>query len=238
MDIAPELRPFIVAIDGPAGSGKTTTAKALARELGFIYVDTGAMYRAVALYAQRRGVAMEDRDAVCGLLPEIDIRLERVDGEQHTLLNGENVEEHIRTQEMSRAASDISAIPCVREAMVELQRNAGRGAMGAVLEGRDIGTVVFPDSPCKIFLVADAETRAQRRKLQLEEKGMETDFATILREIEERDRNDAAREHSPLRKAKDAIEVETTNTSIDEQVSMILGLVEKRIDQFQKGQTG
>lgn len=237
MDIAPEFRPFIVAIDGPAGSGKTTTAKALARELGFIYVDTGAMYRAVALFAQRRGVATEDREAVCALLHEIDIRLERVDGEQHTLLNGENVEEFIRTQEMSRAASDISAVPCVREAMVELQRRAGRGAMGAVLEGRDIGTVVFPDSPCKIFLVADAETRAQRRKLQLEEKGVAADVGVILREIEERDRNDAAREHSPLRKAKDAIEVETTNTSIDEQVSMILGLVVKRIDQFQKGQT-
>ncbi|MBR9975907.1 MAG: (d)CMP kinase [Bacteroidetes bacterium] len=238
MDIAPKFRPFIVAIDGPAGSGKTTTAKALARDLGFIYVDTGAMYRAVALYAQRRGVSVDDREEVCGLLPDIDIRLERMDGEQHTLLNSENVEEFIRTQEMSRAASDISAIPCVREAMVELQRRAARGAMGAVLEGRDIGTVVFPDSPCKIFLVADASTRAQRRKLQLEEKGMDADFATILREIEERDRNDAAREHSPLRKAKDAIEVETTNTSIDEQVSMILGLVEKRIDQFQKGQTG
>ena len=238
MVIAPELRPFIVAIDGPAGSGKTTTAKALARELGFIYVDTGAMYRAVALFALRRDAALDDRDAICALLPEIDIRLERVEGEQRTLLNGENVEAHIRTQEMSKAASDISAIPCVREAMVDLQRGAARDAMGAVLEGRDIGTVVFPDSPCKIYLVADAETRAQRRTLQLEEKGVAGDFATILREIEERDRNDAAREHSPLRKAKDAIEVETTNTSIDEQVSMILSLVVKRIDQFQKGQTG
>ena len=107
--------------------------------------------------------------------------------------------------------------------------------MGAVLEGRDIGTVVFPDSPCKIYLVADADARAMRRKMQLEEKGTSADFATIRREIEERDRNDAEREHSPLRKAKDAIEVETTNTSIDEQVSMILSLVERRIDQFQKG---
>jgi cytidylate kinase len=235
MEIAQEHRPFIIAIDGPAGSGKTTTAKALARDLGFIYVDTGAMYRAVALHAMRRGVSLADRDAVCGLLPEVDIRLERVDGEQRTMLNGENVEAHIRTQEMSKAASDISAIPCVREAMVDLQRKATRGAQGAVLEGRDIGTVVFPDSPCKIFLVAGSETRALRRKMQLEERGAAADLDTIRREIEERDRNDAEREHSPLRKAKDAIEVETTNTTIEEQVSMILSVVRRRIDQFRKG---
>lgn len=227
--------PFIIAIDGPAGSGKTTTAKALARELGFIYVDTGAMYRAVALYAQQKEVSIDDREAICALLPDVDIRLERIGGEQHTLLGGENVEAHIRTQEMSKAASDISAIPCVREAMVELQRRAGQGGAGAILEGRDIGTVVFPDSPCKVFLVADAHTRAERRKLQLEEKGISADLETIRREIEERDRNDAAREHSPLRKAPDAIEVETTNTTIDEQVSMILSLVRKRLDQFRKG---
>jgi len=237
MEIAPKHRPFIIAIDGPAGSGKTTTAKALAKELGFIYVDTGAMYRAVALFAQRRGVSMDDRDAICTLLDDVDIRLERTDGSQHTMLNGEDVEQHIRTQEMSKAASDISAIPCVREAMVDLQRHAAKDAMGAVLEGRDIGTVVFPDSPCKIYLVADTPTRAERRKKQLEEKGIPADLETIRREIEERDRNDAAREHSPLRKADDAIEVETTNTSIDEQVSMILSLVWKRIDQFQKGQS-
>lgn len=235
MENAYEQRPFIIAIDGPAGSGKTTTAKALARELRFIYVDTGAMYRAVALYAMQRGVAFSDHQAICALLPDVDIRLERVDGEQHTVLNGENVEAHIRTQEMSKAASDISAIPCVRESMVDLQRRAAEGGNGAILEGRDIGTVVFPHSPCKVFLVADAATRAERRKLQLEEKGIPSDLETILREIEERDRNDAAREHSPLRKADDAIEVETTNTSIDEQVSMILSLVRKRLDQFRKG---
>lgn len=235
MNNVQEPHPFIIAIDGPAGSGKTTTAKALAYALGFIYVDTGAMYRAVALYAQRRGVTVDQAEAVCALLPDIDVRLERNDGSQRTLLCGEDVEAHIRTQEMSRAASDISALPCVREAMVDLQRKAAADSDGAVLEGRDIGTAVFPDSPCKIYLVADAETRAQRRKLQLEEQGIAADFETILREIEERDRNDAAREHSPLRKAEDAIEVETTNTTIDEQVSMILSLVRKRLDQHRKG---
>jgi CMP/dCMP kinase len=226
---------FIVAIDGPAGSGKTTTAKALAKLLGFIYIDTGAMYRAVALFAMRRGIALDDAEGVCALLPDIDIRLELLDGLQRTLLNGEDVEALIRTQEMSKAASDISRIPCVRETMVTLQRRAAEAPGGAILEGRDIGTVVFPDSPCKIYLVADSHTRALRRKLQLEEKGLTADLATIAREIEERDRNDALREHSPLRKAKDAIEVETTNTSIDEQVTMILGLVQKRLNQFTKG---
>ncbi|PLX33523.1 MAG: (d)CMP kinase [Ignavibacteria bacterium] len=237
MEIAHKHRPFVIAIDGPAGSGKTTTAKALASELRFIYVDTGAMYRAVAYFAMQRGVAFTDHSAICALLPDVDIRLERVEGEQHTVLNGENVEAHIRTQEMSKAASDISAISCVREAMVDLQRKAAEGGTGAILEGRDIGTVVFPDSPCKVFLVADAATRALRRKLQLEEKGIASDLDTIRREIEERDRNDAAREHSPLRKADDAIEVETTNTSIDEQVSMILSLVQNRIDQVRKGKS-
>ncbi len=228
-------KPFIIAIDGPAGAGKTTTAKALARLLGFIYIDTGAMYRAVALCARRNEIGTQETARVCALLSDIDIRLELVDGVQRTLLNGEDVEDHIRTQEMSMAASGISGIPCVREAMVTLQRRAADGAEGAVLEGRDIGTVVFPDSPCKIFLVADVQTRALRRKLQLEEKGLTADLEVIRYEIEERDRNDASREHSPLRKAQDAIEVETTNTSIDEQVTMIFGLVQKRLDQFRKG---
>ena len=136
---------------------------------------------------------------------------------------------------MSKAASNISAMTCVRDAMDDLQRRAGQGGSGAILEGRDIGTVVFPDSPCKIFLVADAATRAQRRKRQLEENGIHGDLETIMKEIEERDRNDAARVHSPLRKAADAIEVETTNTSIDEQVSMILTLVRKRLSLVEEG---
>jgi CMP/dCMP kinase len=221
--------PFVITIDGPAGSGKTTTAKALAERLGFIYVDTGAMYRAVAYAVLANGHALDDSDAISALVPDLDVRLQVRDGAQHTLLNGENIEESIRSQEMSKAASDVSAIPAVRDAMVSLQRNAVKGTEGAILEGRDIGTVVFPDAPCKIFLVADVRTRALRRKQQLEVKGMVVDLSVIEREIEERDTNDSTREHSPLRKAPDAIEVETTNTSIDEQVSMILTLVEQRL---------
>jgi CMP/dCMP kinase len=235
MTTAPHTVPFVVAIDGPAGSGKTTTARDLARALGFVYVDTGAMYRAVALHVLRSGARVDDAEAVCGLLPGIDIRLEINGHMQRTLLGGEDVEDAIRTQDIARAASDVSAIPCVREAMVDMQRRAVSATTGAVLEGRDIGTVVFPDAPCKIFLVADAATRARRRMLQLAERGVAGDHVVILREIEERDRNDATRAHSPLRKAADAIEVETTNTSIDEQVAMILTLVRWRLAQQEGG---
>ncbi len=227
--------PFIVAIDGPAGSGKTTTARELARLLDFVYIDTGAMYRAVALASRERGLTADDRTEICAMLPELEIRMESLEGVQRTLLDGRDVEAEIRTQEIARAASDISAIACVREAMVDLQRSAALGAAGAILEGRDIGTVVFPKAPCKIFLVADVHTRALRRQRQLAESGTVSALEVIEREIAERDRNDAARDHSPLRKAADAIEVETTNTTIDEQVMMILTLVRKRLESVQKG---
>lgn len=227
--------PFIVAIDGPAGSGKTTTARELARLLGFVYIDTGAMYRAVALAARERSLTAADREAICAMIPELEIRMEARDGVQRTLLGGRDVEAEIRTQEIARAASDISALGCVRDAMVELQRHAAEGSAGAILEGRDIGTVVFPAAPCKIYLVADVRTRALRRQRQLAEAGTAADLAVIEQEIAERDRNDAARDHSPLRKAADAIEVETTNTTIDEQVMMILTLVRARLEAVQKG---
>lgn len=223
---------FIVAIDGPAGSGKTTTARELAQRLGFVYVDTGAMYRAVAFAAREAGIAFTDETGICAAMPSFDIAIEAADHGQRTLLDGRDIEADIRTPEMSNAASIVSTIPCVRAAMVDLQRKVARSADAAILEGRDIGTVVFPESPCKIFLVADVRTRALRRQLQLKESGTDTDLDALIREIEERDRRDSTRELSPLAKASDAIEVETTNTTIDEQVRMIQSVVERRHARF------
>lgn len=221
--------PIIVAIDGPAGSGKTTTAKAIAEHFGWVYIDTGAMYRAVALEIQQKGISLSATDAVCSAVSEIEIRLDIHEGNQRTILNGKDVEDKIRTPEMSKAASDISALPCVREAMVTLQRKIAHSNSASVLEGRDIGTVVFPDSKCKIYLCADIATRAHRRQLQLAGQGIEKDVDEVMKEIEERDINDASRAHSPLRKAVDAIEVDTTNTSIREQVMIITGLIKERL---------
>jgi CMP/dCMP kinase len=220
---------MIVAIDGPAGSGKTTTAKAIAAHFEWIYIDTGAMYRAVALHILHEGISPTDNSAICAAVEGIDILLEIDAGQQKTLLFGKDVEAAIRTPEMSKAASDISAIACVRDAMVMLQRKIAASTPNSVMEGRDIGTVVFPDAKCKIFLKADVATRARRRQLQLLDQGIHKDFEVLMHEIEERDRNDSSREHSPLRKAEDAIEVDTTNTSIPEQVIMIVSLVKERM---------
>ncbi len=221
--------PFVIAIDGPAGSGKTTTAKGVAKKLGFIYIDTGAMYRAVGYAVRAKGFAMDDEGSICALMRELNIVLRIGGNGQETILNGTNVESAIRTPEIARAASDVSRIPCVREAMVDLQRAAAAGAPGAVLEGRDIGTVVFPNAPLKIYLTADVRSRAERRLREMREAGTDIPLETLILQIAERDRNDSTRAHSPLRKAGDAIEIDTTHLTIPEQVDAIYALARTRM---------
>jgi cytidylate kinase len=212
--------PHIVAIDGPAGAGKSTVARQLARRLGFTMIDTGAIYRSVALAARREGFAWDDDDALralldrglgLGFLPVPD-----ADGAQRVLLHGHDVSSAIRTPEISRGASVVSARPVVREKLLELQRELGRSAReGAVLEGRDIGTVVFPDAEVKFFLTASHDARAQRRHSELSEKGLSVSLADVLSDQRRRDTDDTQRAIAPLKAAPDAIVVDTTGLDLD-----------------------
>ena len=236
MNLEKKGNTFIIAIDGPAGSGKTTTARAVARALGFTYVDTGAMYRAVALDALKHGLSTDQVEDICRRVAQIRLDIQVEDGVQKTLLDGVDVEEEIRRPEMSGLASEISGIPCVREAMVRSQRAIGLKSRGAVLEGRDIGTVVFPDADLKIFMTADVDRRAERRRNQLLEKGTTVDLDVLRKEIIERDERDSRRAMSPLKKAEDAVELDTTNLTIGEQVEFIVNLARKRMNE-QREQT-
>jgi cytidylate kinase len=213
---------LIIAIDGPAASGKSTTARLLAGKLDYVYLDTGAMYRACALQFLRNGVALSDLPAVEKVLAGIEIKIELSAGENRILLNGEDVTSLIRSTEISALASAVSALPPVRHKMVELQRIiAGKG--GFVLDGRDIGTYVFPDADIKFFLVAEADERARRRLKELSARGVSTDFDTVLRDLLERDKNDQGRALAPLVAAQDAIRIDTTNLSIEQQVEVLFG---------------
>ena len=220
---------LIIAIDGPAASGKSTAAQRLALRLGYIYLDTGAMYRACALQAQISGVSLEDEDAVAAMLKDIDVRIE-TSGEKNVILLAENdVSEDIRANAISKLSSDISALPAVRYRMVELQRQMGaRG--GVILDGRDIGTFVFPDADIKFFLTASPEIRARRRWLELQKKGINKEYDEVLRELEERDRNDAGRALAPLSIAEDAIVIDTGDMSVEEQVDTLHSLVLARLE--------
>lgn len=213
---------LIVAIDGPAGAGKSTIARRVAEALGFVYIDTGAMYRAVALRATKEGVDLADAARLEPLARASDIRFES--GSSRVLLDGEDVTEAIRRPEISPAASKVSAVPAVRRALVEKQRQIAASS-NVVMEGRDIGTVVFPDAAVKIYLDASPEVRAARRVRQLAEKGIPADFEEVAREIRERDHRDSTRADSPLRRAPDAVYLDTTALSLDEVEGAILKVI-------------
>ena len=215
----------IVAIDGPVGSGKTTTARLAAEKLGFLYVDSGAMYRAVTVAVLDRGIASDDESRVeQEVLPGIDVDLRFGEGGQLTFLNGRDVSSRIRDLDVTRAVSAVSAQKAVRDAMTGLQRRLGRDG-GIVMEGRDIGTVVFPDAEYKIYLDASIEVRAQRRYRELTAKGVEITLATLVDDIRERDRANSERAIAPLRKAPGAIVIDTSGMTIDGQVDAIVSIV-------------
>jgi len=226
------MKKLIIAVDGFSSCGKSTMAKALAKTLGYTYIDSGAMYRALSLYCLRNGLMKDgvlDEESLKARLDELVITFRKnKKGISQTFLNGVNVEREIRTMEVSNAVSTVSAVSFVREAMVNLQRKASEGG-GVVMDGRDIGTVVFPNADLKIFVTADTRIRAQRRYDELVEKGQPEPFDVILRNIELRDKLDQTREVSPLRKADDAIELDNGNTTLEEQDAWLLEQVNKKI---------
>ena len=217
-----QTKPFSIAIDGPAGAGKSTMAKALAKELGAMYLDTGAMYRAFGLYMLRKN-AVNDKAAVARAVEDMDIDVRFVDGAQRLYLSGEDVTSAIREPEVSMAASAVSAVPEVRERMVALQRKIAEG-QNVVMDGRDIGTKVLPNATLKVYLTASAEERARRRCLELKEKGMEEPFDKVLQEMIQRDYQDTHRAASPLCQAEDAKLVDTSDLTLEASVEAIRAL--------------
>lgn len=219
-----------IAIDGPAGAGKSTVAQKVAKELSFVYVDTGAMYRAMALYLLRKGVNREEPDEIGEACQNAEISIEYQNGEQIVLLDGENVNAHLRTEEVSAMASVSSAVPRVREKLLDLQCKLAR-TMSVVMDGRDIGTTILPDADVKIYLTASSLTRARRRYLEYQEKGEACDLAEIQKTIEERDQRDMTREISPLCQAEDAVLVDSSELTIDETVEKILSVYHSKVSE-------
>ena len=220
--------PVAVAIDGPSGAGKSTIARVLAAQLGFVYVDTGALYRTVGLAVLRRGVDPHDSAAVEPLLSELQVSLGYTEGGQRVFLNGEDVSGSIRTPEVSMAASAVSALPPVRRFLFDVQRDTAR-RQNVIMDGRDIGTVVLPFADVKIFLTASAEDRARRRFEELLAKGTEVTFDEVLRDMKERDYNDSHRAAAPLRPAEDAVTVDTTGNTLEQSVELLKTLITERL---------
>ena len=217
---------YNIAIDGPAGAGKSTIAKMAAKKLDFIYVDTGAMYRAMALYFLRREIDAKDEKKIAEACQHINVTIAYQEGEQQVLLNGENVNAFIRTEEVSMMTSNTSKYPAVREKLLYLQRELA-AANNVIMDGRDIGTCVLPDAELKIYLTASASERAKRRYLEQKERGVESDLAQIERDIIARDEQDMNREIAPLKQAEDAIYLDTSDMTIEEVVTKIVSLVQK-----------
>ena len=217
-----------VAVDGPAGAGKSTVSKAAAQDLGFVYIDTGAMYRSVALYAIRNGIDCKSEKLI-EKLGDIKLTIKHFDGGQHIFLNGEDVSEKIRTDEVSLGASNVAVIPEVRKKLVEMQREMAK-SNNVIMDGRDICSYVLPNAQVKIFLTASAEARAERRYKEMCEKGIGCDFETIKKDIEYRDKNDSERKTAPLRQAPDAVRVDTSDMTFEEAVEKIKELVSKAVN--------
>ncbi len=219
-----------IAIDGPSGAGKSTLAKRLAQELGFLYVDTGAIYRTVGLAARRRGVDPADEKSVAAMLPGLSIIMGYgEDGLQRMFLDGEDVTSAIRENEISACASKAAALPAVRDFLLEMQRKTAR-EHDVIMDGRDIGTVVLPQADVKLFLTASPEARAERRYKELLERGQRADFDQVLREVVERDRRDTQRETAPLRRAEDAVLADTTGLDLEGSFQLLLGIIRERLN--------
>ncbi|MBR0392738.1 MAG: (d)CMP kinase [Oscillospiraceae bacterium] len=220
---------YSIAVDGPAGAGKSSLSKKLAEVYGLVYLDTGAIYRTVGLACYRRGVDRKNETAVSAVLPELDIRIRyNEEGQQRMILNGEDVSEAIRMPEISLCASEVSALPSCRAYLLDMQRRFAR-EYNVILDGRDIGTVVLPNADLKIYLTASSEARAQRRFLELQQKGVEANFEEVLRDIILRDEQDMNRAIAPLRQAEDAVLVDTSELNLQESLEALCALVDERL---------
>ena len=217
-----------VAIDGPVGAGKSSIARTAAQRLGFIYADTGALYRSVGLFCHRNGVDMTDPAAIAGTLGSIKLEIRLVDGVQHIFLNGEDVSEEIRLPEISMAASAVSAVPEVRAALLDTQRDIAR-KNNVIMDGRDIGTVVLPDAQVKIFLTASPEIRAKRRYDELRAKGSNVSFDEVLSDLNRRDYNDSHRAAAPLKQADDAVLADTSELDFEQSVELVCSLIKEKL---------